>query len=69
MKLESKAHRAPLAPRLLRVERAAKLLGISRSTAYELVASGELRSIKVGARRLVPVDELDGFVARRLPES
>lgn len=36
-------------PELLRMNEAARLLSISRAKAYELVASGELPSIKVGA--------------------
>ena len=51
---------------LISVELAAKRLSIGRSLAYQLVATGELRSIKIGARRLVPVNELDMFVTRRL---
>jgi excisionase family DNA binding protein len=34
--------------------RAASLLGISRALAYELVARGELPSIRLGRRLLVP---------------
>jgi excisionase family DNA binding protein len=37
-------------PLLLEVARAAKLLGISRSAAYRLVASGELPSRRLGGR-------------------
>ena len=37
--------------------------GISRSTAYELVASGHLDTFKIGARRYVLVESL-----RTLPE-
>ena len=45
------------------VREAGDLLGVSRSFAYELVASGELRSIRLGRRILVPlsaIDELTG---------
>lgn len=48
---------------LVSVPEAGRRLGISRSTALELVASGRLGSVKVGARRLVPVAELERFVA------
>ena len=37
----------------LSVEHAARLIGVSRSTAYRLVRDGELPSIKVGRRVLV----------------
>ena len=38
----------------LTVDDAARLLGISRSLAYELVALGEIPSIRLGRRVLVP---------------
>ncbi len=45
----------PLEDRLtLTVEEAARLLGISRSLAYEAVAAGKLPSIRIGRRVLVP---------------
>lgn len=36
------------------VEAAGGLLGVSRSTAYEAVRSGEIPSIRLGRRLLVP---------------
>jgi excisionase family DNA binding protein len=38
----------------LTVEEAASLLGISRNLAYELVAEGQIPSIRLGRRVLVP---------------
>ncbi len=35
------------------VSEAAELLGIGRSTAYELVARGELPSVAIGGRRVI----------------
>jgi excisionase family DNA binding protein len=37
---------------------AAKVLGIGRSSIYELIGEGKLRSTLVGGRRLVPADAL-----------
>ena len=37
------------------------LASISLRTTAKLIASGELRSIRVGRRRLVPQSELDRF--------
>lgn len=37
---------------------ASRMLGISRSHAYELVARGELPSVKLGRRVLVPISAL-----------
>lgn len=42
----------------LTVEQAAELLGIGRSTAYELVRSGCLDSIRLRRRIVVPVAQL-----------
>jgi excisionase family DNA binding protein len=48
---------------------AAKRLGISRATVYELLARRELASLKVGARRLIPDVELQRYIAARLAEA
>jgi excisionase family DNA binding protein len=52
------------APRALRVEQAARSLGLGRTTFYGLIADGSIRTLKVGARRLVPVEALDEFLQR-----
>ena len=41
------------------VEEAAQLLGIGRNTAYEGVRNGDLPSIRVGRRILVPTARLE----------
>jgi excisionase family DNA binding protein len=51
---------------LLSVPEAAARLGIGRTFAWQLVHAGELRAVAVGRRRLVPVAELERFVAARL---
>ena len=51
-------------PVLYRVDEAATALRLSRSVLYELIRSGRLRTVKVGRRRLVPVDALGECVAR-----
>lgn len=40
------------------VERAAALLGVSRSTGYEAVRKGDIPSFRLGRRILVPVNQL-----------
>ena len=55
-------------PLLLSVEQAARLLGLGRSKAYELVLTRKLASIRVGRRRLVPRTCVDEFVARRIAD-
>ncbi len=49
-------------PVLVTVEEAAMLLRIGRTTAYELVMSGKLQSVKVGRRRLVVRDGVGTYV-------
>jgi excisionase family DNA binding protein len=50
------AHVVDLAslPVTLTVEEAAGILGVSRGTAYEAVRSGELPSVRLGRRLLIP---------------
>lgn len=50
-------------PRLLRRGAAARALGVSERTVDTLIRSGDLRSVKIGKRRLIPVQALDEFVA------
>lgn len=45
-------------PLTLTVEQAAKVLGISRSTAYELVHTGDIPSLRLGRRIVVPTAQL-----------
>lgn len=40
------------------------MLGISRSTLYELITAGDLKAVKVGRRTLTPHDELERYVAK-----
>jgi excisionase family DNA binding protein len=46
-------------PLTLTVEQAAKLLGIGRSTAYELVHTGDIPSLRLGRRIVIPIDRLN----------
>ena len=49
-------------PLLVRVEEAARLLSLSRSTIYEMMDSGELPSIRRGAARRIPLAALREWV-------
>ena len=51
---------------LLRPVEAAEAIGIGRSKIYELLASGELPSIRIGSSVRVPVDALRAWIDRRL---
>ena len=46
------------------VEEAARLLGISRAHAYELVARGELPHLRLGRRLVVPKHAIELLLAR-----
>lgn len=49
-------------PLVLSVVDAARLLGISRAHAYELVARGELAHIRLGRRVVVPRRAIDRLI-------
>lgn len=49
---------------LLTVTEAGRSLGISRSMVYELIAGGQLTSVKIGGARRVSFDSLVSFVHR-----
>ncbi|WP_223267816.1 helix-turn-helix domain-containing protein [Streptosporangium nondiastaticum] len=55
------ATRAPRR-RLHSVEAAAEILGIGRSTTYEEIRLGRLRTVRRGRRRLVPAEYIDDYV-------
>jgi excisionase family DNA binding protein len=44
-------------------------VGIGRTTLYELIKQGRIRTIKVGTRTLVPESELQRFISERLQAS
>jgi len=48
---------------------AVRVLGIGRSTLYELIATGEIEVIKIGRRTLIAHDELERYVKRLTEES
>ena len=53
----------PITPRaLLSVEQAAKVLGVSRSTMFEIIKAGEIETVKVGRLRRVPADAIDAYI-------
>ena len=56
------AERPAPAPLAVSVEEAARLIGVGRSTMFALVQSGSVRSVRVGARRLVPTRALEEFL-------
>jgi excisionase family DNA binding protein len=53
---------------LLRPVEAAEAIGVGRSKVYELLASGELPSVRIGSSVRVPVDALRAWINRQLVE-
>ena len=47
---------------LLKVEDAARLLGVGRTTLFELIGQGRIQTVRVGRRRLVVRAGLERFV-------
>lgn len=56
-------------PVLYTVDEAAEALRMSRGLVYELIRSGQLRTLKQGRRRLVPVVALSEYVERQAEAS
>jgi excisionase family DNA binding protein len=56
-------------PRLIRVEDAARLLNVGRAAVYDLIRSRRLRTVKIGARRLVPREAIEETIALLIQEA
>jgi len=58
----------PLTPAVkalaLSVKEAAAALGIGRTMVFYLMRDGRLKPIKIGKRTLIPVKEIEAFIAR-----
>ena len=52
-------------PLTLRVEDLTSILDIGRNTAYELVRSGKIRSIRIGRQLRIPKDALQDYLTQR----
>ncbi|MEM6623097.1 MAG: helix-turn-helix domain-containing protein [Pseudomonadota bacterium] len=61
-KLEHHPH--PVAPLAVSPNDAVPLSGLGRTTIYAAISSGDLRSIKIGNRRLIMVDWLRDWMLR-----
>jgi excisionase family DNA binding protein len=57
------SHTAKTLPRLLAIKQAIYELGISRTALYELIEAGRLKTVKIGRRRLVPIEAIDELIA------
>ena len=52
-------------PLTLRVEDLMPILGIGRNTAYELVRSGQIRSIRIGRQLRISKDAVQEYLAQK----
>jgi excisionase family DNA binding protein len=62
------AARAGARPIAVRPREAANLLGVSERTVRSLLATGALRSVKLGAARLIAVADLERLVMSEAAE-
>ncbi|MDZ4719653.1 MAG: helix-turn-helix domain-containing protein [Roseiflexaceae bacterium] len=56
-------------PLLVRVEEAARMLSLSRSTIYEMMDAGDLPSVRHGTARRIPVAALRDWVVQQTQQS
>ena len=49
-------------PRAYTVQAFCKAFGVSRSTVYVLMKSGQLQTVRVAGRRLVPADQAEALL-------
>ncbi|SEB48560.1 DNA binding domain-containing protein, excisionase family [Amycolatopsis tolypomycina] len=62
---DAQLHSRPMPPRVLfTVAEAGAQLGVGRTTAFALVASGELESVQIGRLRRVHIDAIRDYAAR-----
>lgn len=55
-----------MTPLCLRLDEVADRIGVSARTVSRLIASGDLPSITVLRRRLVPIEGLEAYLASRI---
>lgn len=49
-------------PYALTIDNAARFSGLSRSRIYELMGAGDLKSFKVGNRRMIMLNDIKAFL-------
>ena len=62
--METKSRDLSDLPMTLRVEDLMPILGIGRNTAYELIRSGQIRSVRIGRQIRIPRDALLEFLRK-----
>ena len=56
-------------PLFVSIRDAAQIIGLGRSKVWELVASGDIFSVREGTRRLIPVSALNDWAQRKIAET
>ncbi len=59
--MSKKEKTPPPAPLLRSVDDSAAILGLSRANLYRKINSGDIASVQIGSRRMIPQYVLDGF--------
>ena len=49
-------------PLLVRIEEAARLLCLGRSTVYEMIYKGDIASVKYGSARRIPMSAIEQWI-------
>lgn len=62
---ESHSRKTGEQPLVLRVEDLAQILAIGRNTAYELVRSGKIKSIRIGKCYRITMDAITEYLEQR----
>ncbi|MEZ5743187.1 MAG: helix-turn-helix domain-containing protein [Sphingomonadaceae bacterium] len=57
----------PVEPICVRINEAARMIGVGRTKLYELLSSGELETVKIGKATRVTTASLHELVRRKLP--
>lgn len=60
---------SPVAPALVSIPAACHILSCGKSTLYELIRRGELRSAKFGGKRVLSRAEVEGYAARLIEDA
>ena len=50
-------------PVTVTIQNAVHILGLGRTTIYELIGQGKLKTIKIGRRRLITTDSIRALIA------
>ena len=53
---------------LLTIDQARQRLAIGKSKLWQLIQRGEIRSVRIGRARRIPVEAIDEFIARELAD-